>query len=66
MMVRIVDDDGTKRTQCNRCGSILEYTPDDIQLVQLYENCPTIYDEYIICPYCKCKAFIGFTRKDEE
>jgi DNA-directed RNA polymerase subunit RPC12/RpoP len=49
MVKTIIKGNKCKQIECDKCGSLLEYTPNDEILT------PTNYyrqDKYIVCPEC--------------
>lgn len=49
------------RMRCPRCGSLLEFTESEIDVIQIYGDGvlnPDHFEEYIICPICSHESNI--------
>ncbi len=65
MTVKIVDADNSKRVTCSRCGVMLEFLPNDIELLQESDDIANgRYIEFVTCPECNSKTRTrpGFVR----
>jgi len=58
-MAKIVEDAVPKQVRCESCDALIEYLPEDVQHMDLGDNC---WSSSVKCPRPRCPG-VGYPNK---